>query len=505
MRHLLDDQGNPRARSAWLEWAPVIVALLHAATLFDVGPVDDDYIVYRYARHWVEGLGPVFNPGEVPVDGVTSPGWFLLAALGLWGGASPAVWTPLVGASSFALLVFVVGRWARARDRSRFAELAPWAVAVSPAVAWHAVAGLGTMPLAAAIALGFHRWARWAAGEAQGVALPGLAFAVACTLRVEALVPWAACVVAMRPARRLGMIEVWWMASPLLALLVLSGLRWEWFGSLTPHALGLKALPLAVELEYGARYLVRSLSEGGLSLMLLLAVLVPRTDPEGRAISLAALGSLVAVLGVGGDWMVYSRFLVPFVGVGAVGAVGVVAGLGRGRLRVLPAVAAAGLVVALPGAGLAARPQAVFEQRFFEQHWLRMGAAFGELAPPGSAVGVSPIGAFGWASRLPVVDILGLTHAAFLEQPPDLGGVKVKGHHRHDGGWVLDQAPDYLILGNGVIQPQTGTLDANPWEADILADPRFHRMYRPLSLVLEEGGGEAVVPYFARAGVRAVR
>jgi len=501
MKDVVNVQGTPRLRLAVLEWAPVTVALLHVFTLLDVGPVDDDYIVYRYARHWVEGVGPVFNPGEVPVDGVTSPGWFLVAALGLMFGITPAIWTPLVGAVSFGLLVLIVGRWARSRDSSALSELAPWWVALSPAVAWHAMAGLGTVPLAAAIALGFHRWSRWALGGG-GAVVPGLAFAAACTLRAEALLPWAACLLTMRPARPLRRAEVGWMALPAVTLVLLGGLRFQVFGAFMPHALGLKALPLAVELEYGARYLLRSLGEGALGLMLLVAVLVPRGVPDARALSLAAGGALVAVLAVGGDWMVYSRFLVPFVGVGAVGAAAVLSGL-SGRRPWGAALIAALTVVG--GVGFAARPQAEMEHRFFERHWLLMGAAFGDLAPKGSTVALSPIGAFGWTSRLPVVDVLGLTHGAFLSLPPDLSGVGVKGHHRHDGGWVLDQSPDYLILGNGVIQPVTGTLDVNPWEADLLADPRFEQMYRPLSLALDDGGAALVVPYFARVGVRALR
>ncbi|MGB0331968.1 MAG: hypothetical protein ACPGPE_09130, partial [Planctomycetota bacterium] len=71
MRQVVHDVEGARARRGWVQWAPVLASLLHALTLVDLGPVDDDYIVYRYAGNWLEGLGPVFNPGEDPVDGVT--------------------------------------------------------------------------------------------------------------------------------------------------------------------------------------------------------------------------------------------------------------------------------------------------------------------------------------------------------------------------------------------------------------------------------------------------
>ncbi len=502
MRQVVHDGEGVRTRPGWVQWAPVLAALVHALTLVDLGPVDDDYIVYRYAGNWLEGLGPVFNPGEDPVDGVTSPGWFLAAAAGLMAGLSPEFWTPLVGVVSFGVLVGVVGCWSRSRERSALAELAPWWLALSPAVAWHAVAGLGTVPLAAAVAVGFQGWSRWALRGQGGALLPGAAFGVACALRAEALIPWAVCLLMMRPPRRLRGAEIGAAFLPLLVLAVTAGVRWWKYGGPAPHALALKSLPLGVELEYGARYLLRSLGEGALSLMLLLALLLPRGDAEARAISWTALAALLSVLVVGGDWMVYSRFLVPFSSVAAVGAAGLLSSLRPPRLRLPGAVASLSVFVLL---GATARPQAAFEQRFFEHHWRRAGAAFGELAPRGSTVAISPIGAFGWSSGLELVDVLGLTHPAFLGRRPDLEGVGVKGHHRHDGGWVLDQEPDYLILGNGVVQPDTGTLDVNPWEADIVSDPRFQSLYRPLSLPLDGSATGEVVPYYARQGVRALR
>ena len=496
-----EHRGNSPKGSDWLAWAPVLVAVLHGLSLATVGPVDDDYIVYRYARNWLDGQGAVFNSGEAPVEGVTSPGWFLVVALGLRLGLSPELWSPAVGILSFAGLVWVVGAWARSRRGSALAALAPWWIALSPAVAWHSVAGLGTVPLAAAISLGAYTWTRWAEGDRGAPWLPAAAFAVACLLRAEAAVVWAAWAALVRPPRRLSAMELGALCLPGVTLALVTLVRWRLHGTLAPHAFTMKALPLGAELEYGAAYLVRSLREGALSLLLLVAVLAPRGTAHGRATALAAAGALVSVLLVGGDWIVYSRFLVPFAGLAAVGAVESLAALRAPGAR---RAAAAGLLAA-GLLGLGAREQARFEQGFFEHQWLEIGDAFGALAPRGSSVAISPIGAFGWRSGLEVVDVLGLTHGAFLGEAPDLAAVGVKGHHRHDGAWVLDQEPSYLVLGNGVVQPGTGTLDVNPWEGDILADPRFDRLYRPLTLELEVDGGVASVPYFARAGVRALR
>lgn len=48
-----DSGGPPRPDGRWRAAAVVcaVVAVAHAATLWGTGPVDDDYIVYRYARN----------------------------------------------------------------------------------------------------------------------------------------------------------------------------------------------------------------------------------------------------------------------------------------------------------------------------------------------------------------------------------------------------------------------------------------------------------------------
>ncbi len=48
------------------------------------GPgIDDAYIFAVYAKHVLKGYGLVYNPGERPVEGFTSPLW-LLAMLGTY-------------------------------------------------------------------------------------------------------------------------------------------------------------------------------------------------------------------------------------------------------------------------------------------------------------------------------------------------------------------------------------------------------------------------------------
>ncbi len=87
-------------------WAGGIGALAIAARALP-GPrtIDDAFITFRYARHWVEGAGLVYNPGEA-VLGTTTPLYsFLLASLARFFGS---------GAANFPALAWVVNALADA-------------------------------------------------------------------------------------------------------------------------------------------------------------------------------------------------------------------------------------------------------------------------------------------------------------------------------------------------------------------------------------------------------
>lgn len=476
-----------------VRWLPAAVAIAHVMTLWSVVPVDDDYIVYRYARNLLEHGEYAFNPGGPVSDGVTTIGWLLLVLPAVALGVPPEWWSPLVGAAALAGAAAVTVRAAsRVAGASGASLAAGLIVALSPAAAWHAAAGLGTLVAGLAVAVCAERGLAAFGAEAGGIDDPallrrarlqcGIAAAVAVLVRPEAL----CLVVGFAASRRLRQAST--IAPPLLVFAALCAWRLWVFGHPLPAAATLKALPLAEELAYGGDYALRSLGEGGLAALLAVGALAFLRDGPVRWIGMASGAALAGTIAVGGDWMVYGRLLVPFIPLGAVAVLAWPAAGG----------AAAVLFIGVGLIGLGARPQAAFENRFFERHWLRVGDELAKRAPEGAAVALSPVGAIGWRGGLEVVDVLGLTHDAFSDLEPDLDGVGVKGHHRHDGAWVLDQEPEYLLLGNARFQPDTGRVDINPWEADIVGDPRFAAEYVTDSFELESGGER--VPYARRRG-----
>lgn len=479
------EDGRARRGAARAAVAAAIAAAAHAAVLVGrAGPVDDDYIVWRYARNWVDCELYAFNLVDGPSDGVTSQLWFLVCALAHRLGVAPEVATPLIGAAAFVALAWVASRAAAAIAPVGAAAPAAWCggllVALNPAVAWHAFAGLGTVPAALFVGLG-------ALGVARGKERhAGAALAVAAGFRPEC----AAVALAMATAAPGVRAALWRVAPAAVVLAVVSAWRWSTFGHVVPATGAVKALPLAAELRYGGAYLLRSLGEGGLALLLLVGGF------GAAPIARGALAGLAVTLVVGGDWMVFSRFLVPYTALGAVAvAASITAWWGTG-VRARVAMAAA---VGVGLAGALRYPDAIAQHRGFERWWLVVGDALAERVDGRPSVATSPIGAIGWRSDLPIVDVLGLTHDEFLDRPPALDSVAVKGHHRFDGAWVLDQRPDYLILGNGVYFGGPRPVDVNPWEADIVADPRFRTDYVTESVVLERPDGTRdVLPYARR-------
>src|SRR5262249_36969328 len=95
------------SRSPWTSFACAAIAAVHALTFLRVGPLDDDYIVYRYARSLAEGRGLVFNVGE-RIEGFSTPLWTLACALGIKLGIDPVVLSRTLGVAGAALAAYAV-------------------------------------------------------------------------------------------------------------------------------------------------------------------------------------------------------------------------------------------------------------------------------------------------------------------------------------------------------------------------------------------------------------
>lgn len=74
------------AKSYLILWLACAVFVLHAVYLAVVA--EDAHIAFRFARHFADGHGFVWNVGERPIEGFTTFLWVLLAAGGMKVGVS---------------------------------------------------------------------------------------------------------------------------------------------------------------------------------------------------------------------------------------------------------------------------------------------------------------------------------------------------------------------------------------------------------------------------------
>lgn len=477
-----------------LAFAAVLLALLHGASYWNAGPLDDDFICQVFGRSLLEGRGFSWWGAE-QVEGFTVPLWVGLQALGQGLG----FWAPdvsrVLGVLGAGLAVWALGRAWGARTGSRSGGPA-WILAAAPAFAFHACAGLGTSLLSALIALWLMALVTAEEGDeahrCHAQRLAGVWLGLACLLRQECALLWLVwMVVAPREeAERRGLVR--WLPKgagiPFLALVSWSALRWFLFGRLLPISYSVKALPMAVDLTYGLDYLLGDLAMLGSGLLALAAVLLvlgTSARPVDRVIGWGFLVYAFYVVVVGGDFIAWSRFFVPAVPLGLWSAAVLVRRwqikpLGLGLLCVVlqwPAV--------LPDQDLHSRGARFLDHQVFEERWSLIGRWVGEHAPEGTRLGTSPIGAIAWYSGIEVLDLLGLVHGHSLGLEPDLERVKVKGHHRSATNWMLEERPHWILLGNGM--RVDGRLEINPWEVDLYQSAKFQDDYRRIEIDLGQG------------------
>lgn len=431
---------------------------------------DDAYIYWRYVDHALQGCGLRFNCGDAPVEGFTSPLYLALlwlskaAGLGLGTGAALLGAASTLGATAAAMaLAYRLGRAA-----------GPW-----PALA---------TALATALALSDHLWLLGAVTgletplAALAVTLLALALVEGRGVRTAVLLAWlvrpeaavfGAALLLHRPYRAPR-----WLAPLAAAVLAVEAARWGYFGDWLPNTARAKAGGSWAHLRLGLAYLGETAQLFPLALAAPLAgvAAIPWRDPppelqrQRRALGLWLAGALlwlVLVVLAGGDHFAYGRLLVPLLPAATAMALAALAramqrlgGPSRWlRAELWPLTAAA----LLAGWGYA-------EHRLQPSHgfdnvgrWQRMGSYLARTFP-GATVATVPIGAIGYFSGLPIIDLVGLTQPAIARGgaavPPDKLVRTWIGHEREHTAWVLAQRPAVIALTRFRATPWLGLHEA---------------------------------------------
>ena len=503
------------ATTPWARWGPWLplaagVALYGAFAhrLFGFTP-DDTFIFLQYARNWVEGAGPVFNPGEA-VQGYTSTLWLAWLALATRLARDPLLAAKLSSAALGLVLVVTTYRLAREVSPQRRIPLAPLLLVGFLDVPYWAVSGMDTVPFAAIVNLALLAYlVSWRAPRA--VVPAAILLALAGWARPEGALVTAAVGVYEwhRTAHRPSRLFVWSIA---VAAIAIAG-QYAWalaeYGSLLPNTYFAKHIGWPGNLAGGSRYLRGFLEVSSGAFLLLLATAALLDDRGGRAVRFLAVisGVLVAyIVWVGGDswgWLGTQRFFVPLAPAMAVlmdAGIGWLSALARPRLATRRGrlVAAAGGVAAVAAflnpTGIGARPVTVVGGDRELATYLR------SLARPDDAVVASDVGQLGYYGGLRVIDTYGLVSrfparelhkTAFQLYTPESTARLVEHLLAEDARFVVLKGT--LINGTQWIADECGAIQ-------LFNDPRFARRYRflraarqPYLLFVRRGGepGEA--------------
>ena len=84
------------------------------------------------------------------------------------------------------------------------------------------------------------------------------------------------------------------------------------------------------------------------------------------------------------------------------------------------------------------------------------------------------IGKFGYATRLPILDLVGLTDAHIARsksQGTARPGFSLPGHSRTDADYVMRRRPDYIVMGRSSARVRL------PVHHDLRQHPDFERLY----------------------------
>lgn len=509
--------GRPAAAWRWTLLAIAPALLLLWAQVAVVWPFcsDDAFISLRYSERLLAGHGLSWTDGE-RVEGYSNLLWVLLCA-GLGGlGLDLVTAARLLGVLATALGCVALARALSPRDlpTAMFAATAPLlAAATQPLLGW-TCGGLEGPLSFALLAWGFGGLVQPLGNERRDdAAAPwsmrgglrlGVPFALACWTRPDGPLWVASAGAALLLVRRgslAGRVRAafWLGLLPMLAVGLQLVFRVAYHGDLVPNTAHVKTDVAAGAWTKGLEYVGAALrlhtplllAVATACLTLTLARVRSKAFPIVLVLLLPSAAWLCYLTAVGGDHFPGRRLLH--------GAIAPLALLATVPLRALPTTRTATRVAALALAVLAGW-QAFAVRSDAQTHELRAevwewrGQRIGEalqraFAAQQPLLAVDAAGAVPFYAQLPSLDLLGLCDRTIATTPSPAWQATMRpeiprppGHLKGNGRYVMERAPDLLLLANPPCLPLPVFASACEFEDD----PRFLRSYRCVMLELAD-------------------
>lgn len=472
--------------------------LTHAYRIYgtDVSLVDDAFIFFRYARHWAQGYGLVWNIGEPPVEGISSLLYTALLALGIRAGLDVVLWATVLNvALGLGVLALTLALARTLGIPPLYACVAPLLVAATTDVAFWAGGGMDVLLFTALLLL-----ALWLTLNERHLAA-GVAFSLLAMARLDALplFLFAALFLIWRQYRSIHLRRpptppvvpqlplFRFVIAFLVFFLPFYLARWAYFGWPLPNTYYAKMGGGIAAWVEGMRYVADFLRRPEVVALVVLATLGVAVSlfeekqfpgekgAAGAAFSekvtftaLVAMLLLARAVAAGGDWMPHFRLMVPlwpFLNVLAVAGLWALVekGLCRPAARAVPTVwktaltamlaCVLALLVASSSLSFIARrpwrlwrPLRLVEPMHASQY--TMGLALRDLLCPDDSVALLAAGAAAYLNdEHVIIDMLGLSDVHIAHSPPILyKGQWDSGHTRLDVDYILSRKPEWIQL-----------------------------------------------------------
>ena len=503
----------PRTWGRWLWWAlPSFLFFLWNAWNYRHFLLDDAYISLRYARNLVEGYGLVFNPEE-RVEGYTNFLWVMLGALFLHLGIDAMAAWKLVSALAMAGL-FVMVRRLEGLDQEPSPRLSGFTV---PAVFWlflvegfgyWTTTGMETTLYSSLFVTGLYLGLREAQDERRWGSV--IVYILLAMTRPEGVLVFALgqVVILVAGYRHHGQWPWRRLMKDGLLFAAAYGIYFAWrfhyYGEVFPNTYHAKVTGGREQWWNGLINLGQwALDHPPLALACVTPLFFFARRESRRALSVEfgvlwflclAYGGYV--VSVGGDFMPFFRFFLPIMPLCAVLLVWQLERLSR-RSVFGYRVAVALLVVSQLGTGF------LSEQRLraFVAHRTtvvgqEVGRYFAETFEEDDLIAVNTAGSLPYESRLPTVDMLGLTDAAIARHPVYIISPLWAGHRRGWGEYVLEKRPRTIVWYNSAGLAEPHYLG----DHQLAEDPFFRFFYtlRRVELPTPQQDGGAILGRFPR-------
>ncbi|HEY4055738.1 MAG TPA: hypothetical protein VGM39_03990 [Kofleriaceae bacterium] len=420
------------------------------------GIYDDTFIYLRYAKNIDAGCGPRFNCDGPLVEGFTSPLFLALLSLGSLLTRQLIELSQILCTASLIVALVLAGAVAmRLVEDVKLAALAALATVAVLALD-HFVLLNSTTGMETALGAAFSTAIAYAAIQRRPwllVALVGMALLV----RPENMVYMVA--LPLLPELR----RPKYLLTAVGIVIAIALARYAIFGVFAPNTYYAKSGGTWRHAELGLAYMRDAIIDFPLVIFAPLALLVEKHRRAVIYLLAGAAAWFLFFLRSGGDLFEYSRLwfpLVPMLSALALVGVGQVA-VRLARARFVPVAVLALAVIVRARVAHTIPPQHT-SPRVLE--WAAVGTYLRAHYPKDALVATVPIGAIGYYSKLPILDLVGLTEPAIARAGRSVPEGSLTrlwiGHERNNTEYVLSRAPRVIVTTMTRDQPWTSLAEA---------------------------------------------